>query len=441
MIQKTGKTHTLIEIIRQLVAENLKVLVCGPSNISVDNIADKLAAYRIPMVRVGHPARVLPTVLSSSLDYVIQTSDAGMLVKDIRKEMDEKLADVKKARNAGDRRRTWEDIRGLRKECKEREIRCTREIMGTSKVVLSTLHGAGGRDVLGQKFDVIIIDEAGQALEAQCWIAMLNATKCILAGDHLQLGPTVPRSEKDEFKELELSLFERLIKLQGSKIKKSLSVQYRMHQTIMDYPSNSLYGASLIAAESVQNHLLSDLPDVEATEDTKEPLVFWDTQGGDFRERVPDETDASSKRSFQEESKSNPTEASLCGLHVRSLIKAGVRPSDIAVITPYNAQVTLLSETLKSDFPDIEIGSVDGFQGREKEAIVLSLVRSNEKHEVGFLSDERRLNVAMTRPRRHLCVIGDSETVSRGSKYLKAWMVFLEENSDLRYPDPSTLQS
>ncbi|KAF3162958.1 hypothetical protein TWF788_001712 [Orbilia oligospora] len=433
----TGKTQTLIEIIRQLAARDLKILVCGPSNISVDNIADKLGPFRIPMVRIGHPARLLPSVISTSLDVAIKYSSGGMLVNDIRKEMDEKLNTSKKTRNGTERRKLWEDIRDLRKECKVRERRCTEDIVRASKVVLSTLHGAGGRDIIRQNFDVVIIDEAGQALEAQSLIPLVRGpSKCILAGDHLQLPPTIPRTDKtSSLRRLELSLFERLIKLHGPLIKRTLSVQYRMHEMIMKYPSVGLYDSLLLADVSVRSHLLSDLPNVIKTDETQAPLVFWDTNPhGGFGE---DDTGA-------HESKSNAMEAALCRYHLRSLLEAGVQPKDIAIITPYNAQVALLSGLIKSEFPDgfseIEIGSVDGFQGREKEAILLSLVRSNEKKEVGFLADERRLNVAMTRPRRHLCVIGDSGTVARGSVFLKGWMDFLEENADLRYPDTIMLQ-
>ncbi|KAK6332458.1 hypothetical protein TWF730_011366 [Orbilia blumenaviensis] len=385
----TGKTQTLIEIIRQLVAKDCKVLVCGPSNISVDNIADKLGSFRIPMIRVGHPARLLPSVISNSLDVAIKHSSGGMLVNDIRKEMDEKLNASKRTRNGAERRKLWEDIRHLKKEYKIRERKCTEDIVKTSKVVLSTLHGAGGRDVLHQKFDVVIIDEAGQALEAQSLIPLLQGpSKCILAGDHLQLPPTIPRTDKaSKLQKLEFSLFERLIRLHGPSIKRTLSVQYRMHEAIMKYPSIGLYDSLLLADAAVRSHLLSDLPNVTNTDDTREPLVFWDThpQGG-FGE---DETGAN-------ESKSNAMEAALCLYHLRNLLNAGVQPTEIAVITPYNAQVAILSEIIKSRFPsesiEIEIGSVDGFQGREKEAILLSLVRSNGKKEVGFLADERRLN-------------------------------------------------
>jgi DNA polymerase alpha-associated DNA helicase A len=160
--------------------------------------------------------------------------------------------------------------------------------------------------------------------------------------------------------------------------------------------------------------------------------VFWDTQGGDFPERSDEDEDVGKKKgSLLGESKSNEGEAALVKVHVVRLIEAGVKPDDIAVITPYNAQLALISSLLKESYPGLELGSVDGFQGREKEAVVVSLVRSGG--EVGFLGEKRRLNVAMTRPKRHLCVVGDSETLAKGNGFLKRWMAFVEENADLRF--------
>jgi len=180
--------------------------------------------------------------------------------------------------------------------------------------------------------------------------------------------------------------------------------------------------------------LIKDLEyGVEDTEDTREPLVFYDTQGGDFPEKTEEE-DTAKKSVLLGDSKSNELEAGVVKMHVEKLIAAGVRDEDIAVITPYNAQLAILQSLLRERYPGLELGSVDGFQGREKEAVIVSLVRSNDKREVGFLGEKRRLNVAMTRPKRHLCVVGDSETVSQGSAFLKRWMKFLEENADLRYP-------
>ncbi|ESA44185.1 DNA-binding protein SMUBP-2, variant [Neurospora crassa OR74A] len=451
----TGKTHTLIELILQLLRRDLRILVCGPSNISVDNIVERLSPHKLPILRLGHPARLLPSVLSHSLDILTTTSDAGAIVKDVRAEMDAKQASIRKTRNGRERRAIYAELKELRKEYRERERRCVSDLVGRSKVVLATLHGAGGYQLKNEEFDVVIIDEASQALEAQCWVPLLWAKKAVLAGDHLQLPPTIKSlnsraattKEKKEGQTLETTLFDRLLTLHGPSIKRMLTTQYRMHEKIMRFPSDELYESKLVAAEHVRERLLKDLPyeGVEANDDTTEPLIFIDTQGGDFPEKNEEELDGNGStdkkkviRSLHGESKSNEMEAALVRQHVRGLIKAGVRPDDIAVVTPYNAQLSILAP-LKDEFPGIELGSVDGFQGREKEAVIVSLVRSNDEGEVGFLGEKRRLNVAMTRPKRSLTVIGDSETVKKGSTFLKRWMEFLEENADLRYPDVSSL--
>ncbi|PWY75087.1 P-loop containing nucleoside triphosphate hydrolase protein [Aspergillus heteromorphus CBS 117.55] len=458
----TGKTHTLIELIVQMVQRKQRVLVCGPSNISVDNIVERLAPKKVPVVRIGHPARLLPSVLDHSLEVLTHTSEAAAIVRDVRKEIDQKQASIRKTRSARERRAVYDDLRELRREFRERESKCVENLVRESSVVLATLHGAGGHQLKNQKFDVVIIDEASQALEAQCWIPLLSASKVVLAGDHLQLPPTVKSTnEKVDTKameklkrkaaekaqesgvelledvSLETTLFDRLLAMHGPGIKRMLTTQYRMHERIMRFPSDELYDSKLMAAEAVQARLLKDLPyEVEETDDTKEPVVFWDTQGGDFPEKTED---AEVGKKTLGESKSNEMEALVVGRHVDALVGAGVRPEDIAVITPYNGQLAVLSQMLREKYPSIELGSVDGFQGREKEAVVVSLVRSNSEHEVGFLGEKRRLNVAMTRPKRHLCICGDSETISKGSGFLKRWMAFLEEHADLRYPDAGEL--
>lgn len=411
------------------------------------------------MIRLGHPARLLPSVLNHSLDVLTQTSEAAEIVKDVRKEMDSKQASIKKTRNGRERRAIYTDMKELRKEYRVREKQCVTTLVGGSKVVLATLHGAGGFQLKNEKFDVVIIDEASQALEAQCWVPLLSANRAVLAGDHLQLPPTIkstpskpkPAKVKDskraETPSLETTLFDRLLTLHGTSIKRMLTTQYRMHELIMRFPSSELYSSALIAAPSVASRLLTHLPyPVTDTDDTREPLIFYDTQGGLFPETTipsdpsaPDGSTPPTKSSLLTDSKSNPFEAALVAKHVAALASAGVRAEDIAVVTPYNAQLALLSTLLKEPFPGIELGSVDGFQGREKEAVIVSLVRSNSEGGVGFLSESRRLNVAMTRAKRQLCVVGDGECVGRGSGFLKRWMGFLEAEADLRYPDVGEL--
>ncbi|KAH8792456.1 DNA helicase-like protein [Hyaloscypha finlandica] len=450
----TGKTHTLIELILQMLKQNLRVLVCGPSNISVDNIVERLAPHKISIVRLGHPARLLPSVLNHSLDVLTQTSDAAAIVQDVRKEMDTKQASIRKTKSGREKREIYGQIKDLRREFRDREKKCISTLIGSSKVVLATLHGAGGFQTKDEVFDVVIIDEASQALEAQCWVPLLRASKVVLAGDHLQLPPTIKslnskttkakaRDSEELMKgmTLETTLFDRLLRLHGPGIKRMLTTQYRMHEKIMRFPSDELYESKLVAADAVKARLLKDLPyEVKETEDTTEPLIFFDTQGGDFPEKnEEEEVDKKAGKGMMGESKSNEMEAALVKQHVRNLVDAGVKPDDIAVITPYNAQLALMSREMKEAFPGIELGSVDGFQGREKEAVIVSLVRSNAQHDCGFVAEKRRLNVAMTRPRRSLAIIGDSETL-QGNKFLKRWMEFLEEG-DLRYPSASAMNS
>lgn len=358
----TGKTHTLIELILQLVKQGKRLLVCGPSNISVDNIVERLVSHKVPMVRIGHPARLLPSVMQHSLDVLTRTSDAAGLVQDIRGEMDAKQASIRKTRNGRERRAIYGELKELRQEYRERERRCTDGLVSGSKVVLATLHGAGGWHVKKEKFDVVIIDEASQALEAACWVPIV-ATGCgklILAGDHLQLPPTVKSagSKQKRIKSkdagengapneprttLETTLFDRLLDMYGDEVKRMLTIQYRMHEKIMTFPSNELYDAKLTAADSVKARLLKDLLyEVKETEDTAEPLVFWDTQGGEFPEKAEDDdlNDGKKKKSLSmADSKSNELEAALTKVHVRNLVEAGVKSEDIAVVTPYNAQV------------------------------------------------------------------------------------------------------
>ena len=483
-----------------MLKRNLRVLVCGPSNVSVDNIVERLAPHKLPIVRIGHPARLLPSVLNHSLDVLTQTSDAASIVQDVRKEMDAKQASIKKTRNGRERKVIYGYIKELRKEYRERENKCVSTLLAASKVVLATLHGAGGFQLRNEKFDVVIIDEASQALEAQCWVPLLSAQKVVLAGDHLQLPPTIksasdkksitkrPKENTKEDNEdptkvsqpsrptstvsLETTLFDRLLSLYGPRIKRMLTVQYRMHQTIMSFPSKELYENKLTAHSSVAKRTLPGLPyKVSDTDDTREPLIFFDTQGGNFPESSSadalsgsnnDESPKKTSSIMLADSKANPMEAALAAHHVASLIEAGVHEGDVAVITPYNAQLSLLSSLLRTRYPGIELGTVDGFQGREKEAVILTLVRSNADGvpaaaeakqsrggsgapsgngvEVGFLGEKRRLNVGMTRPRRQLCVIGDGETVGRGSGFLHRWIDYLEENAEVRYPDVSELQ-
>ncbi|KAI0483206.1 P-loop containing nucleoside triphosphate hydrolase protein [Xylariaceae sp. FL0804] len=272
----TGKTHTLIELILQMIRRGLRILVCGPSNISVDNIVERLSPHKVPIVRLGHPARLLPSVLDHSLDVLTQTSEAGLIVKDVRSEMDQKQASIKKTRSGRERKAIYADLKELRKEYRERERKCVNTLVSGSKVVLATLHGAGGFQLKNEEFDVIIIDEASQALEAQCWVPLLAAKKAVCAGDHLQLPPTVKSSNskiKPKIKEgesiikgmnLETTLFDRLLSLHGSSIKRMLTTQYRMHENIMSRSDCSKICPTALRTRRTPASLLSSLTHREA---------------------------------------------------------------------------------------------------------------------------------------------------------------------------------
>ncbi|XP_068004608.1 DNA-binding protein SMUBP-2 isoform X2 [Melanerpes formicivorus] len=338
----TGKTSTLLEIILQAAQQGLKVLCCAPSNVAVDNLLERLCPRGLPLLRLGHPARLLPQGRRHCLEALLARAGTAPLLADIRRDIDRALARSKAAQDKGERSHCLSEVKLLRKELRQREEAALAAALTQASVVLATNTGASSDGPLKllpeDHFDLVVIDECAQALEASCWIPLLKAPKCILAGDHKQLPPTI--------------------------------ISHK------------------------------DLPGVAATEETGVPLLLIDTAGcGLFELELEDE-----------QSKGNPGEVQLAGLHIQALVEAGVKAKDIAVIAPYNLQVDMLREHLCHKYPELEVKSVDGFQGREKEAVVLSLVRSNKKGEVGFLAEERRLNVAVTRARRHVALVCDSRT-------------------------------
>ncbi|RWS17111.1 DNA-binding protein SMUBP-2-like protein [Dinothrombium tinctorium] len=397
----TGKTTTLVEFIAQSVKKGDRVLVCAPSNVAVDNMVEKLSDLNMKnMVRLGHPARVLSGAQQYSLDAILSRSDDYKLIDDIRKEIDT----IHKSRSSSALK---QELHLLVKELKRREKKALYECLRHSKIVLSTLTGCGADGVLkviakstdpDDYFDVVVIDECSQAIEASCWIALGYASKCVLAGDHKQLPPTI-LSEKAAKEGLDLTLMERLLALYSPEsIMRMLTIQYRMNEQIMTWSSDKFYEKKLVAHISNISSKLSDIiPSLDI-----EPLLLIDTAGCFMTELDVED----------EESKGNEAEASIAALYIQKLINYGIDQKDIGIITPYNLQVELIRNRISEKYPNLEVKSVDGFQGREKEVIILSLVRSNDKHEVGFLREYRRINVAITRAKRHLVVICDSETVS-----------------------------
>jgi superfamily I DNA and/or RNA helicase len=398
----TGKTTTVIALILTAVAQNYRILACAPSNLAVDNMAEKLIAAGTKVVRLGHPVRVLPQVQTVTLDALVEEHDDYRQAKKIRKEAFALQNQANKFRRArpekGAKQALRQESYDMLDEARQLEARAVERILDGASVILSTLTAVDST-ILGQRhFDLCVIDEAGQSTEPAAWIPVPRSQRLVLAGDHQQLPPTII-SQQAERQGFGLSLLEQLMRRDGTQVARRLDVQYRMHQQIMDFSSAEFYEGTLLAAAAVAQHRLCDLPGVRESELTETAVTFIDTAGANYDEQQ----DADST------SIGNAPEAALVTQKVQQLLDAGLPAADIGVITPYSAQVRLLRDLLPED---VEAASVDGFQGREKEAIIISLVRSNLAGNVGFLAETRRMNVALTRARRKLIVIGDSATIS-----------------------------
>ncbi|MEX0819442.1 MAG: AAA domain-containing protein [Pirellulaceae bacterium] len=398
----TGKTTTVVAIIRQAVAQGEKVLACAPSNMAVDNLFEKLLAGGARVVRLGHPARVMPELRTHTLDLMVDEHDDMRVAKKLTRDAHALFARAgryTRSRPApGEKKSQREEAKSMLDDARRLERQVVQQILDGADVLCATLTGLDS-ELLGRRtFDWLVVDEACQTTEPTCWIPLSRCERILLAGDHCQLPPTVVSREaiKEGFA---VSLFERLVALHGEHASHRLTVQYRMHEQIMDFSSQQFYESSLLADDSVRRHLLHELPEVSHCEMTSSPIEFVDTAGAGYDEEL--EPDGESRR--------NPGEAELIRRKVQALLEAGLSAAEIAVIAPYAAQVRLLRELI--DVQRLEIDTVDGFQGREKEAVLISLVRSNANGEIGFLADVRRMNVALTRARRKLVVVGDSATI------------------------------
>jgi len=422
----TGKTTTIVEFIRQAVARREKVLACAPSNMGVDNLLERLVLRGVRAVRLGHPARVSEPLREHTLDYLTE-SHPDMAVAERLLRQAEKLfrRAGKYTRNKparGEKQAIRAEAKELSYEARRIERRIEKHLLDEAEVICCTLTGVDG-DLLGDReFEWCVVDEAAQATEPQAWIPLSRSKKLVLAGDHRQLPPTVVSAEAAA-QGFSISLMERLMTGTGKKggkksdnddCSRMLSVQYRMHEAIMNFSSQQFYGGGLTADPSVAGHLLNDLKDVASNEITSVPLEFVDTAGAGYDEATQPDG----------ESRLNEQEAALVVRKARALLAAGLQPQQIAIIAPYAAQVRLLRDLL--DEPGLEIDSVDGFQGREKEAVIVSLVRSNAEGEIGFLGDVRRMNVALTRAKRKLTVIGDSATLG-GHPFYRDLLEYFEQ--------------
>ncbi len=441
----TGKTTTVVEAIYQYVRKGMKVLATADSNVATDNMVERLASYGVKVVRVGNPSRITKAVVEHSLDYLLQYDPDYKRALEIYEEIDRireeqkgylvptprwrrGLSDEEIMRyaetgtpvrgvhpNAIRRMAAWiklqQRINALMDRAKKYEAIAVERVLRNAEVVCSTNSSAGSEVLAHFTFDVVFIDEATQATEPSCLIPMVKGSRWVMAGDHKQLPPTILSEEAA--KHLQRTLFERLLEVYGDGIKEMLRIQYRMHEVIMEFPNRTFYDGKLVAHESVAHHTLADLgiteekvsalqPPLSVLLHPLKPVVFADTLGSS-----PEKQRRGSTSYY------NEGEARVVFQAVRALLNLGLKPTDVGVISPYDDQVDLLRRMLyEGGVPEeVEVKTVDGFQGREKEVIVVSFVRSNRRGEIGFLNDVRRLNVAITRPKRKLITVGDSLTL------------------------------
>lgn len=406
----TGKTTTLVQAIRQTVSIEKQVLVCAPSNAAVDLLVEKLSEQGLNVVRIGHPARVTEQSLSKTLDARIANHDHFKELRALRKKMEQVRSQAFKfKRNFGyaerqERNLLKQEAKALKADADVLEFYIINDILNTSEVIACTLVGASHPMLRGKRYKSVFIDEAAQALEPACWIPILRAERVILAGDHQQLPPTI-KSVEAAREGLAKTLFEKCID-SHPRSASMLQIQYRMNENIMQFSSDYFYDGGLIADESVKHHTIDSLS----------PIDFIDTAGCGYNETQDPET----------LSRYNEEEAQVLIRQLEKLIQdVGVEgwSFTMGVITPYSAQVERLtklaegSEVLSAIRSFITINTVDAFQGQERDIIAISFVRSNDKGEIGFLGDIRRTNVAMTRAKKKLIMIGDSATLGTHEFY------------------------
>ncbi len=413
----TGKTTAVVELIRQTVLRGERVLACAPSNLAVDNLFERLlnlpeVATGGRVIRIGHPARVLPALRDQTLEMLVENHADMKLVRKLTKEAHALRAQAARFTRAkpapGARQDLRQESKALLADARRLEAQLVARVFEGAQVVCATLTGLDERLLGESQFDLCVIDEAAQSTEPSCWLPLRYCQRLVLAGDHCQLPPTI-LSTQAATGGLAVSLMERLMQ-SSNMVARQLDLQYRMNRQIMAFSSIEFYQATLKAHASVENHLLDTLAGVQHTILTATPLHFIDTAGADYHETV--EADG--------ESRYNEGEAELVQRKVAELLAAGVAPTAITVIAPYAAQVRLLREQLAEQVENgLEIGSIDSVQGRENEVAIISLVRSNQAGEIGFLADTRRMNVALTRARRKLLIIGDSATIGSDPFYAR----------------------
>ncbi|EKN88723.1 AAA domain protein [Leptospira interrogans str. 2003000735] len=415
----TGKTTTLTEIVSQLVAEEKKILVSAPTNSACDLLVESISARGILVLRLGHPARINEIAIHSTLDYKLFHHPDGKLLNEYRKDVIEISKQAKKfKRNFGEkereeRKKLFTEVKELKKTIRSMEIGLIDSLVSSHPVIVST-PVASARGILENRtFDFCVLDESSQALEPAFWIPILKSDRVILAGDHKQLPPTL-FSEKNY---LETTLFEKAVEnLESYGRVFLLDTQYRMKDEISAFPSKEFYSGLLKSGRS-EKERKSNFP---KTFPFLNAFQWIDTSGTDSEEVILDD------------SISNPFEADL-QVRLCFLLKENDWPEDeITILSPYRAQVRLISEKLRDvGLTKINVSTIDSFQGRENRCILLGFVRSNLEGRSGFLKESRRINVGMTRARDLLLCIGDSSTLSQ-DPFLSKLIRFAEEKEVFR---------
>lgn len=405
----TGKTTTLVEAVYETLHRENQVLVCAQSNMAVDWISEKLVDRGVSVLRIGNPSRVNDKMLSFTYERRFESHPDYPQLWSIRKAIRELYA---RSRKGAEREAVRQKINSLKDRATELEIRINESLFSEARVIACTLVGSANRLLTGQKFGTLFIDEAAQALEAACWIPIRKADRVILAGDHCQLPPTVKTPEALRAG-LGHTLMQTIVKNKPDTVS-LLKLQYRMNDEIMCFSSEWFYGGMLQSAPEVKYRSILDF-------DT--PIEWINTEGLDCNEEFIGENYG----------RINKSEAELSIEQLKGYITKIGRERflderiDVGMISPYKAQVQYLRRLVRNDAffkpyrQAITINTVDGFQGQERDVILISLVRANEEGQIGFLNDLRRMNVAITRARMKLIILGDASTLTRHAFYKKLY--------------------
>ncbi|WP_199222307.1 AAA domain-containing protein [Limnohabitans sp. MMS-10A-192] len=421
----TGKTTTLVQAILETIRRERRVLVCAPSNTAVDLLTEKLAERGVNVIRMGNPSRVSDLLLKHTLDAGVMAHPSYAKMHAMRQTAEQHRVTASELAKEGvrhfgfegrqHRQQLREEARTLRQAADDLERFMTEDVLESVQVITCTLVGASHRHMRHLSFETVFIDEAAQALEPGCWIPIAKGQRIVLAGDHHQLPPTV-KSEQAAREGLRETLFEKCIQRQPNTAR-MLTTQYRMHEQIMGFSSEKFYGGQLVPHASVR-HAGLEAYDLRFAPDL--PVEFIDTAGCSYQEVAIPES----------RSTANPEEAHLLLERLAQLLapydedelgEHDQRPLSIGVIAPYRAQINYLKDAIEDSEVlnglllqrRLSVGTVDSFQGQERDIIAITLTRSNPQGEIGFLSDIRRMNVGMTRARRKLLLVGDSSTLCR----------------------------